>query len=523
MKAQIEKHQPANEVAWVGALVCAASLFGLALQGMDANWDLRNYHLYNPHAWLTGRSAVDIAPAQLQGFHNPILDLPLYWLQASGAPAVVAGLWLLLPTMVCLALLLCLQRRLSVEPPGRAAQAVLVLLAISGAATWSMLGSSMNDPFVAAAMLGSLALLIRADGDVRPRHWLLAGSLAGAIAGLKLTASLYCIGLAAAALVGPWTWRDRARHVLVLAAGGACGFALTYGYWGWHLYQQHANPVFPYFNHVFHSADAMPWPWTDNRFRAQGVWDAVTSQLQLLHTTRHFSEIGMRDPRLLGAIAGLLVLWSLSGGQATTALRANLLRLLAFVLVSWLLWAFQYGIYRYAMTLELLGVLAMVLVVQRLRRARILGLVALLIVVSADTRRPDWNRKPWSAPVVPASLAVPENALLVTASGEPLAYLALALPDHVPVLGLSNNFMSPSHCTRLQARAEERLANHRGPVLLLVGNEQRTAQRVLELGYGLGAAGACTRVQGSLEPAKLCPQRRLAWSQACKLAQPTGG
>ena len=81
MKAQIEKHQPANEVAWVGALVCAASLFGLALQGMDANWDLRNYHLYNPHAWLTGRSAVDIAPAQLQGFHNPILDLPLYWLQ----------------------------------------------------------------------------------------------------------------------------------------------------------------------------------------------------------------------------------------------------------------------------------------------------------------------------------------------------------------------------------------------------------------------------------------------------------
>ena len=89
----------ARTVAWLAALVCVPSLFGLFRQGMDANWDLRNYHLYNPHAWLTGRDSLDVAAAQLQSFHNPLLDVPLYLLVSSGAPTLLAGLWLLLPTM----------------------------------------------------------------------------------------------------------------------------------------------------------------------------------------------------------------------------------------------------------------------------------------------------------------------------------------------------------------------------------------------------------------------------------------
>ena len=34
--------------------------------------------LYTPWAWLNGRYGFDLAPAQLQTFHNPLVDLPLH-------------------------------------------------------------------------------------------------------------------------------------------------------------------------------------------------------------------------------------------------------------------------------------------------------------------------------------------------------------------------------------------------------------------------------------------------------------
>ena len=51
----------------------AAVWFGFAL-----DWDLLNYHLYNPHALLSGRGAIDIAVAQQQTFFNPTLFIPVY-------------------------------------------------------------------------------------------------------------------------------------------------------------------------------------------------------------------------------------------------------------------------------------------------------------------------------------------------------------------------------------------------------------------------------------------------------------
>src|SRR4051812_35601818 len=57
-------------------------LFGflsLAL-GQDDNWDLRNYHWYNPYALLNGRLQIDMAPAQWQSYFNPLIDVPYYLL-----------------------------------------------------------------------------------------------------------------------------------------------------------------------------------------------------------------------------------------------------------------------------------------------------------------------------------------------------------------------------------------------------------------------------------------------------------
>ena len=72
---------------WWSVAICAGlTLLAVLHLGQDRNWDLANYHLYNPHALLGGRYGFDIAPAQLQTWHNPMLDVPLYLLMKADMP-----------------------------------------------------------------------------------------------------------------------------------------------------------------------------------------------------------------------------------------------------------------------------------------------------------------------------------------------------------------------------------------------------------------------------------------------------
>ena len=74
-------------------LVCVGAGLLSVLLGADNYWDLRYYHLYAPWAYLHGRYLYDIAPAQSQGFFNPMADFLFYALATSRlneAPRVVA-------------------------------------------------------------------------------------------------------------------------------------------------------------------------------------------------------------------------------------------------------------------------------------------------------------------------------------------------------------------------------------------------------------------------------------------------
>ena len=47
--------------------------------GMERWVDTRNYHIYNPWAFLNNRIGIDIMPASIQSYFNPLLDLPYYF------------------------------------------------------------------------------------------------------------------------------------------------------------------------------------------------------------------------------------------------------------------------------------------------------------------------------------------------------------------------------------------------------------------------------------------------------------
>jgi len=78
---------------WAAALAAcmAAAGFASVASGLDVNWDLKNYHYYDAFAFLEGRLAWYVAPAQLQTYHNPLADLVFYWLvREIPSPRIIA-------------------------------------------------------------------------------------------------------------------------------------------------------------------------------------------------------------------------------------------------------------------------------------------------------------------------------------------------------------------------------------------------------------------------------------------------
>ncbi len=83
----------------------------------DADWDLRNYHVYNAHALITGRFWTDIAPAQLQTFYVPFMDIAVGAIRDRlDATPVLRNVVLSLPQGIAAALAFVLTLRMSPPP-----------------------------------------------------------------------------------------------------------------------------------------------------------------------------------------------------------------------------------------------------------------------------------------------------------------------------------------------------------------------------------------------------------------------
>jgi hypothetical protein len=160
----------AHGIAVVALCVAFPLGFGaLALVlGQDTNWDLRNYHWYNPYAFLTGRFALDIGPAHAATFYNPLLDVPVYLL-AQALPAKAVGFLLGTVQGLNFVLLFALLRALIVAPsPAQRSgfAAVVAGVGMSGGGHLSLVGTTFND--VSLAVIGA-ALIPRGVGiyDIR--------------------------------------------------------------------------------------------------------------------------------------------------------------------------------------------------------------------------------------------------------------------------------------------------------------------------------------------------------------------
>lgn len=519
---------------WALGLFAACLLVGGAVSvqlGPDMNWDLQNYHLYNPFAFLTNRLGQDFMAADIQSYLNPLLDVPFYlawtnWFHdRPRVTAFLAGI----PYGVAIFLCMCIARRLL---PGESKFRLVEIfvasaIGVTGTVTLSEVGTTFNDIPIAVLVLGALLVELRRMDECRgPR--LLSGFIIGLAAGLKLTAVIFAPGMVLAIMLTRQSLRGAFVAGALFSTGWVIGFGIGGGWWAWKVYQQFGNPIFPMFNGAIGS------PWFDNvgrdlRFMPHGVLQALFYPFFWNKGARYVSEVPMHDPRFALAYAGVVVL--IIGLVLSCTRKADVqpeihcgvdqkrsALLVIFFCVSFVIWEGMFSIARYMVALELLtGVIIVLgarwlcLCFMRESMARTAScLVALVVAVFAikESQPMDWGRMQYDKvpQLVDSRIVLPDGATVLLI-GRPVAFLLpfirssnsayVGVDGHVVMLPVT------SPATRM---IRARLAASEGNIWVLT-NQSVEGVDALVKSWGLVAqADACREMsQSPQQNVRLCP------------------
>jgi len=211
------------------ARVLVPLLFGLysVFLGADSNWDLTNYHLYNPFAWLNGRLQFDLAPAGMQSYFNPLLDLPFYWM-TTHVPPRLTGFAMGALHGLNFVFLLGIAQRLLRDLAAENRYRIPLLLALAGSITpcfLSQVGNSMGDNATALFVLSGLLVLLqgwdamKSAGAHAALFPLAGGLLVGMDIGAKPTTACFAVGICIALLSHPGHWLVRVRISFAFGIG----------------------------------------------------------------------------------------------------------------------------------------------------------------------------------------------------------------------------------------------------------------------------------------------------------------
>ncbi len=485
----------ANRLAWhldqasttSFAMWLVPLLFGLVSLkfGQDSNWDLRNYHLYNAYAFLNGKVGLDLAPAQMQTYFNPTIDLPYYGLiKVLPGPAVgfmmgvIQGLNFILVVLIARAMFPAAPNRVPL---------LLALAGICGNGFLSGLGNTMGDNLMALPVLGSLVLVIYAWPSLRVGSGnvklLVAGGVMGLAVGLKLTVAVFALALCLSLLALPLPASARGRSAFVFGVGVVVGTAVTGGHWFWKMWSLYGNPLFPQFNNIFHAPLANPISIADTRFLPNGWFEHLVWPMIFVFDWKQVTETNIVDPiwAVLYICSMLLLLKKLKSLQAAVPSRnrpkpPNDLRpmMVMFFIASFLVWMMLFSIYRYLVPIELLAPLLLWLLAQKLLPYALAGPVAtaaLLAIMASNFPHEHWGYVHWARTTISGDIPAfkdPAQSIVFTAYYDtPLAWVIPLFPKDLAFVGLASNFPeSAAYRQRIAAM----VAARKGPFYVIFHN-----------------------------------------------------
>jgi len=444
----------------------ATGLYALCL-GQDTNWDLQNYHFYNPFAYLTDRMGHDIAVSFSVTYYNPVLHIPFYYAVTSLPPKSVGFLLGVFQGLNTLPLYGIVRQAMDFKN-NRKANWFCLSIALMGMLCSNFLsdiGSSFVDNFLSIPLLTGVWLLLkfreRLNASLRA-GWPVAataGALTGAAFGLKLPFGLYAVGICATFLGLAMPFRRRFILAFIFGLGVLAGLALTNGFWMLEMWERFQNPIFPHFNQYFKS------PWADASCHCDDNFIPKNFSMWLFFPFWFTAdpllvgELPFRDlrfPLLYLLSAALLIKWvygrfnRLQAELPATGRDYEQIPATAFIaifmLVSFALWMKVFSIYRYLIICEMLAPLSMALGLKTLMpngRRWMQATVACFLLLIITLQPTDWGRRPWAADYfgvhLPA-LSEPDNKIILLTGYEPMAYMIPFFPQQVRFLRIQRYF-----------------------------------------------------------------------------------
>jgi hypothetical protein len=487
--------------------------------GVDANWDLQNYHLYNPFALFHHRYLKDVQPAQIQSYFNPIMDIPFYALIRSinDRPRLIAFVMGLVHGLNLTALLLIAWHsiRSCFGDVSGLMRVVLTLVAVwigaTGAGSLPLVGTTMGDITSAMPMLWALYVVLRvvdsARTDVRlvGRGLFVAGLLAGLSVGAKLTMAPYAVALTATLITLPLG--ALLRGTILFLVGAFVGFVLTGGFHCIHMTLLFQNPLFPFMNTIFRSPYWINDSFRDTRFLPTSLIDGLAFPFKwALQVTPGgiAAELSFRDIRiaLVLALAILLVsklAFSMRRTGASVRIPSSARVLVIYSMTSYIIWLSMFAIYRYAITLEMLSGTLIVLAIGTLARPAWLLMVLAVAVACHRTTVPlEWGHLPFGDHYIEAHVPdLPPNTLIAIVGGDPVSlFVPFAREDSVWI-----SLSSVPGQKNLLAEREHRLIElQKGPIMVLEAGATKEAEASTLEAFGLvRGPGDCQLLYSNLD------------------------
>lgn len=495
---------PEKPEKWLtlAAWLMVPPLFGIlsVMLGQDANWDLRNYHFYNPYSFINNRMDFDALPSQVANFYNPLLYIPYYYAVSLLPPKGVGFLlgWI---QGFNFPLLLAITRQIIPSDGNNMDSSwkrggvcfAISLVGMLGAANISELGTMFSDNLLSILVLSSLLTILSAMRHLLSSSWRIklaivigAGFPAGAAIGFKQPAAIYAIGLCAAFFVVKTPFMHRFFLSFFYGIGVLSGIAASGGYWLHEMWVRFKNPLFPYFNLFFQSPMATIGDYRDTSYLPDSIGEALTSPFFFGFAPFEFAEVAFRDlriPLLYVLLLALLVYQFVQGvsvrpeqqATRTDPVSDSAIRfLLASGIISYLTWLKMFAIFRYILVIELLAPLGIWLILDRMISSRFIKHAAAgasLLVILATLSPADWGRVSWGEDYFGAKLPViekPEDTIVIMTGSDPSSYLVPLFPKTVRFVRIQSYFTGPSsHPNGYDRLMADIISRHTGPMFVL--------------------------------------------------------
>ncbi len=353
-------------------------------------WDFANYHYYNPWAFVNNRINYDIAVAGINGFFNPLADIPLYYLieYFNDYPNLIyfaQGLWFG-------ALGFIIFKIAGLFFADMRPVLLVLLLGLSGYAVFFQIGTSTNEIMISCFLLFSLYLILRILGkksEAGSRLFFAAGIMSGVALGLKLTAIIYCIGLGAGLIFFYKKIPHPVENILMFALGGLSGFLLIDGFWLWKMWELFGNPLYPYANKIFQSEYFEIRNYTDGRFLPQTWAEYVFWPFYWAVRTSHPADQAVVIDFRWGILSVLAFVAAGKGVALKSKPADTTAFLIVFTVLSYFVWVSFFAIRRYMILLEICGMLlsvkAVIFLVPKKRKKLYFFFISILFLVAMLT------------------------------------------------------------------------------------------------------------------------------------------